>query len=206
MEMKITSLDQSPFSYEDVVNLLHTSFEERLHQGFCFTCSTITVSQFKEKTSKSMILVAWQKQVLYGMVTLTLGTDSSGVIFGYHENLAINPSAKRLGIGTKLQAKCVEMVLDAGGEYEISDTAVGANSSVKWHSKNGFKKIGLHSYSSTNYYSYIFRKQLVPSRKWDNNCYVGLRFFLSISKTLLTYKKNGEPTILKKIFMKSNYK
>lgn len=203
MEIKIATLDQSPFSYEDVVNLMHSSFEERLCQGLCFTCSSMTVYQFVEKTSKSIILVAWQEQTLFGMVTLTLGTDSRGDIYGYHENLAVSPSAKRLGIGTKLQTKCVETILDAGGKYEMSDTAVRAGSSVRWHLKNGFKKIALRSYPSTNYYSYLFRKQLTYSTIWNSNLYCCFRLHISCMIVKLLFRENGSLTLFGRLAKKA---
>ena len=202
MEIEISLLHESAFSYEDVVNLMHESFEERLHQGLHFTCSSMTVSQYKERTKKGIVLIARKENKLVGTVTLSLCKDSNNIIYGYHEYLAVHPSAKYLGIGTKLQKECVRLIVQAGGQYEISDTAVGANSSVKWHLKNGFRKVALRSYPSTNYYSYVFRKQLIPSWKWNSNLYCSTTLFISSMVVKAVYKEDGSYTIIGKLVMK----
>lgn len=198
MDIIINPIAESPFSYDDVVNLLHDSFKERQEQGLEFTCSTMTVESFKNRTKQGTVLVAWGKDAngLLGTVTITIHTDSKGVIYGYHENLAISPCAKRLGIGTKLLEECIIITTNAGGQYILSDTAVGATSSVRWHKKNGFKIIALRSFSSTNYYSFIFRRQLSPSQIWSSELYTSLRFRISSIIIKLLYKVDGSFTPL----------
>lgn len=198
MDIVITSIDVSPFSNEDVVNLLHESFQERLGQGLEFTCSTMTVDSFKNRTKNGTILVAWDSDIndLLGTATVTLRTDSKGIVYGYHENLAIRPKAKRLGIGTKLLEEHIIIVINAGGQYVLSDTAVGAESSVRWHLKNGFKIIALRSFPSTNYFSYIFRRQLTPSKLWDSKLYTSFRYHLSSIIIRMLYKEDGTNTCL----------
>lgn len=198
MDIIINPIAESPFSYDDVVNLLHESFKERQEQGLEFTCSTMTVESFKNRTKQGTVLVAWDKDAnsLLGTVTITLYTDSEGVIYGYHENLAISPCAKRLGIGAKLLEECIIITTNAGGQYILSDTAVGATSSVRWHKKNGFRIIGLVSYQSTNYYSYYFRKQLIHLSKWDNPFFCWLGYMKSSLNTRARRKANGKPTFI----------
>lgn len=160
MDLMITSIGDSPFSYSEVVDLIHSSFEERLNQGLHFTCSTITIDQFIEKTKKGIVLVAWDSDSssLLGSSTVSIRKDKKGVLYGYHEYLAISPKAKRLGVGTKLLESHTHNLINTCAQYVLSDTAVGADSSVKWHVKNGFRIIGLRSFPSTNYYSFKFRK------------------------------------------------
>lgn len=199
----IDRLDSSPFSCDDVVQLMHRSFEEHIKEGLFFTCSSLTVSQFVDNTRKGLVLVAWDTTditSLLGTATVTLKRDKHNVVYGYHEYLAINPSAKRLGIGTRLLKACISIISKAGGEYVMSDTAVGANSSVKWHKKNGFKIVGLESFASTKYYSYLFRKQLIPSKKWDNSLYCYLTFVKSAIKTRLKKKADGNFTVFYMVY------
>lgn len=199
MDIIIKPVNESPFTLGDVVDLMHRSFEERMNQGLHFTCSSLTVEQFQLRTKNSIVLVAWNSatNVLLGTATVTLRKDKRGVTYGYHEYLAISPNAKRLGIGTKLlEERIIIIIINAGGEYVMSDTAVGAESSVRWHLKNGFKIIALRSFPSTNYYSYIFRRQLVPSKLWDSCLYTSLRFRLSSIIVKSLYNENGSNTKL----------
>ena len=59
MSINISTISEAPFSYDDVVELIHSSFEERLKQGLFFTCSSMTVDQFMNKTENSSVFVAW---------------------------------------------------------------------------------------------------------------------------------------------------
>lgn len=198
MAVFVGALNESPFSANDVVTLMHESFEERLQQGLNFTCSTMTTEQFESRTKGSCVLVAWNSEndELLGTATVTLRKDKKGVVYGYHEFLAISPNAKRLGIGTRLLEERIIIIINAGGKYVMSDTAVGAESSVKWHLKNGFSIIGLRSFPSTNYYSYLFRRQLVPSLKWDSRFYTRMRFILSSIVVRSVFKEDGRYTFL----------
>ena len=201
MSINISTISEAPFSYEDVVELIHSSFEERLKQGLFFTCSSMTVDQFMNKTENSSVFVAWDPatKTLLGNATVSLRKDKKGIVYGYHEYLAISPDAKRLGIGSMIQKEIVILIIDARGQYIISDTAEGAISSVRWHVKNGFKIIGVRSFSTTNYYSYIFRKQLTPSRLWNSNIYTHIRFRVSSILIKALYCEDGSYTLLGKV-------
>lgn len=58
---------------------------------------------------------------------------------------------------------CQDWKKQEGAKYVIADTAITAFDSVTWHLQRCHcHKIGLKSFSSTNYYSYVFRRDLVP--------------------------------------------
>ncbi len=202
----ICRVEDSPFCSEDVVSLIHESFKERLDQGLCFTCSSITVEQFDEKMSDGITLVAYDddSMTLLGTASTHLYLDSGNKEYGYYEYMAVIPSAKRMGIGSRLLEESIINLKRQGAEYVISDTACGARSSVKWHLKNGFHIIALRSYSSTNYYSYIFRKQLVGKSRWDNCLYRNGRFVISYVKTKLKWSKDGSERFWFRFFHKTN--
>lgn len=204
MEVVIKRLEETNITYEQIVELLHESFEERLQQGLKFTCSYMSVDQFKKKTADGVVFVALEAMTneLLGTGTVHLRKNKSGVLYGYNEYAAISPKAKRCGIGSKLLKARENFVKSASGEYILSDTAVGAKSSIKYHKKNGFKIIGLTSFSSTNYYSYWFRKQLVPSKKWNSDLYCKYIFLKSYIVTKLCLKKNGSVTLFYSIYKK----
>lgn len=198
-EVRIDRLKCSPFSYEDIADLLHLSFDEHIAEGLHFTCSSMTASTFREKTRDSIVLVAWNPMddSILGTMTVTVKKDNKQAVYGYLEYLAISPDAKRLGLGTRLLQACTDCCI--GGKYLLSDTATEAKSSVNWHLKNGFKIVGLESYASTNYYSYLFRKQIISPSKWDNNLYVRFHYLLSYIRCKLLKKSDGRRTVLGKV-------
>ena len=142
-------------------------------------------------------LVAYAKEdSLCGTLSAHLYTDKDRNSYGYIEYLAVEPSQKRTGIGEKLFSEMERILLSKGVSYIMSDTAARAKSSVKWHRKRGFVIVGYHSYKSTNYYSYIFRKQYSSPSIWNSNLYSSMRFVLSYLKTVLERNKNGDERFL----------
>ncbi len=193
MDCNLCLLEESPFTYEDVVELIHLSFVERLSQGLQFTCSSMTVEQFRGKMSDGLVIVAFNNDSgqLVGTASTHIYKDKDDHLYGYNEYLAVHPSVKHQGVGTLLLKKRLSIIQERGAEYVISDTAVGAKSSVKWHLKNGFVIYGYRSFRNTNYYSYMFRKQLVGRSKWDNRIYRDLHFLISFVKTRIKYNRMG---------------
>lgn len=204
MDIIVKNIEDSPFSHKEVVSLLHSSFKERLEQGLHFTISSMDVKAFIAKTKGSHILVAYnsENKELLGTTTVTLKKDRFEHLYIYMEYVAISPVAKRLGIATKILKEITNIYVDV--EYIISDTSVSADSSVKWHLKNDFRIIGLESYPSTNYYSYIFRKELKTPSIWESALFCKFLFSLSMLKCKLIKNANGHYTcfgrILKRIY------
>lgn len=196
MNVVVKRLDETNITYDQIVNLMHESFEERLQQGLNFTCSFMTVEQYKEKNTDGIIFVAVddQNNNLLGTAVVHVKQDEDNVLYGYKEDVAVSPLAKRCGIGTMLEKEIEKLCEQTGCEYMICDTAVGALSSVKYHLKNGYKIIALRSYSSTNYFSYILRKQIKKYGKWNNSLYCKLRFIKSFFKERMCFKKDGSKT------------
>lgn len=198
MNIVIDRVENTAVSYKQILDLIHQSFVERIQQGLLFTCSTLTEEEFINKTKDGLVFVAMDKDTndLIGTVTVHIRKNKRNITYGYHEYLAVSPIAKRNGVGTKLLAKVMAIVMDTNGEYIESDTAVLAESSVNWHLKNGFKIVGLQSFQTTNYYSYIFRKQLAPSWKWNNDIYLKMVYVCSLFRTKLLKKEDGHYTII----------
>lgn len=202
MKVEIRIKDES-VSWEDLVNLLHEAFQERLDQGLHFTCSYVTAEDLRQQLAKSTILIAVDNDssVLVGMAAMDFKLNKKGA-WAYVSNLAVKPQYKRRGIMAKLLHELVELAKSNQCEYIASDTAVGAKSSVKWHKKHGFKIVGLHSFFSTNYYSYIFRKQLVPHTLWDNSIYCWIRFSFSALICRLDFNADGKTTKLMDLYLR----
>ena len=92
-------LEDTNYSYGDVVNLLHEAFQERLEQGLRYTCSYITEEQFRKKTEKGIVLVAIAEDsgALLGTMTLNL-PDVKNEKYGYMEYVAVNNNVKAAGV------------------------------------------------------------------------------------------------------------
>ena len=73
MKIKV-SPKSDEITWEELADLLHESFEERLQQGLHFSCSYLTASDLERKSQKSIVLTAIDEdnKVLAGTVTLTI--------------------------------------------------------------------------------------------------------------------------------------
>lgn len=202
MQFTIKLLSESDITYQQIADLQHAAFEERLNQGLRFTCSVMTAEQFEAKMNDGYVFLALNEDSneLLGTVTIHLYTDKSSDLYGYHEFLAVSPLAKHSGVGISLAQAWQKLLLEKGAKYVLSDTACGAISSVKWHLKNGFKIIGLESYRSTNYWSYVFRRQLIPSKKWDNPLYCKWQYIKSWLFIKITRDINGKDTAVGRLY------
>ena len=200
--IEVYTREEANVSYEQIVELMHDSFQERLGQGLHFTCSAMTVDEYKEKTKGGTIVVAIDTETkeLLGTAMVRIHEDADGIKYGYHEYLAVSPKAKRLGVGTLLlEKRIIIIIINAGGQYVMSDTACGAQSSVNWHLKNGFLIYELKSYKSTNYFSYVFVKPLNNSvRKFSRNR-VRLHYCMSFIMTKTFCKEDGSYTTFGKL-------
>jgi len=203
MQIDIRLLSDTSITYQQIVEMMHESFEERIRQGLHFTCSSMTAEQFEKKVHDGFTFVALNPETneLLGTATLHINKDKNGIVYGYNEYLAVSPKAKHLGVGTKLLKERLLLLLSHGGKYVMSDTACGAKSSVNWHLKNGFQIYELESYRSTNYWSYVFIKYLDDAIK-KTSLHIKLHYWCSWLFIKTTRNKNGNDTLLGNIYKK----
>lgn len=190
-------------SWEELTDLLHASFQERIDQGMHFSCSYLTPEEFKRDSANAVVLVAIDKDNnrLAGTCSVVICQGDKGN-WAYFQNMAIHPDYKRRGVGSRLEEHRTEIARVNGCQYVMGDTATGARSSINLRKKYGFRIVGLKSWPNTNYYSYVFRKQLVDDPKWNNPLYCKMRYYLSAMKCKLKYHANGEHTPLMKLVVK----
>lgn len=201
MEILIKRLEETSVTYEEIVSLMHDSFKERLDQGLNFTSCTMSVEEFISRYSDGVIIVGLDKATneMMAFYTFHLKQDNKKTSYGYLEQLAVSPKAKRSGIGSKMLAENCAIAHSMGAKYMLSDTACDATSSVLWHYKNGFYKYELESYRSTNYWSYVFIKYLENTIK-INPLLIKLHFAWSWLFIRTTRHKNGSDTYLGTIY------
>lgn len=176
------------FSWDELIDLMHEAFQERLEQGLRFTCSFMTAEDLRRQLQNSTILVAVdsdKEDALVGMGAIDVKEDENGK-WAYMSDLAVYPQYKRSGVMSRIFQEIESIAKSNGCEFIESDTAVGAKSSVKWHKKNGFKIVDLYSFKSTNYYSYILKKDLTPHH--DSQGIGFLKERIQLNKKMIQYR------------------
>jgi len=179
----------------DIIHLIHESFVERTENNLFFFCCNIS-KQEMDLYCKSRKLFCY-----------ILENKIIGVIFFYIKDkkcyvgiVATHPKYKKKGIATALFQELVKYCKEKQVDFIFSDTAIKAKSSVKWHEKMGFKKYKMISYSSTNYYSWEFVKDMNnPNRNFFKR---NIHLFFSSIKCLLFWNKNGKLTKIGRLFIK----
>ena len=190
MKLIIKQLQETGITYAQIADFMHESFEERLQQGLRFTCSFMSAAQFEEKMKDGTVFVALDEDSgeLLGTAVLHLKTDRRGRTYAYHEYLAVSPKAKHLGVATQLAVVWKAWAVENRVQYVKSDTATRAESSVKWHLKNGFHIYGVKAFKNTNYVSYIFIMYLDEATK-KSPTYVRLHYLYSRLRYFLSFQK-----------------
>lgn len=207
MDIEIKQLQETDYTYEQIVDLMHDSFKERMEQGLMFTSCTMDVETFKRKYSDGVIIVGYNKEngELLAFYTFHLFNEkrNKNRKDGYLEQLAVSPKAKRTGIGTKMLDAILAIAQQIGATYMLSDTACRAVSSVRWHFKNQFLLYGLESYSSTDYWSRLFKLYLPKgSNTLSRRISCRLHYWYSCVRTLLTKNRHGQLTLIGRLLRK----
>ncbi len=194
MEKNISIISNiNEYRIDELIELIHLSFEERTNQGLLFKY---------RKISKSELLTYCHQKLL---LSYEIDNNIAGVIFFNIKGniclmgiVATHPSYKRHGIATSLYEKLEKYCLSKRIDFIYSDTATKAKSSVLWHEKMGLKKYKMTSFPSTNYYSWEFVKDIKnPNRNFIKR---NIHLILSSIKCLLCWDKNGKLTRIGKIF------
>lgn len=146
------------FPIAKYTNFIHSVFKERIEQGIYFNCANFSTETFRKKLKNAHVIVIFDdNQDIIGTVTLTV-FHHKGFTYGWHEYLAISPHFRGKNVGKLLEDEVVDIAQSENLPFILSDTANLATSSIKFHKKQGFKKILLRNYKSTNYISIVFVK------------------------------------------------
>ena len=190
--IEVRRLEETGFTIDQVFGLLKASFQQWLDHGIDSAVARYSLEDFKEKTEGHTVIVAYSGDRLLG--TLTMELDRPPMCYG--EFVAVTPGVKRCGIGAKLLEKQSAIAREKSCTYIVEDTSEKATWSVKWHLKQGYRKVGYASFRTNDYYSYVFRKQLVPSRLWDSAVWCKCVFLCRYCKTKMLVDRFGNPTAL----------
>ena len=189
--MKIVTYHKDPHTpYQELSQLLNRAFQERWQEGIAFSYATYTDEDLKNHIGDGYYIVAYEENKVVGMVAL-LQKERHGIKYSTHECLAVDPGMKNKGVASKMFSRFIELAKELKTDFIISTTAEKANSSIRYHKKNGFKTFLFVSFPSTAYYSYCF---IYPIRKFK----------------FLKYSVFNKPAfaasyIFTKLFKKENY-
>lgn len=152
--MKMVSIKKllPPYPYKQLSCLLKDSYAERLKAGLNFACATFDEEDLKNKLSDNAIIIgAYTESEIVGFVILNNITHRYGLRYATHEYLTIADKAKHQGIASSLLKELKNTAELLKLDFILSDTAVQAASSVKYHLKNGFLPYGYSHYPGRNY-------------------------------------------------------
>lgn len=193
MNIQYNKIENTNFTLIDILELLHEVFADRVAEGMNFLAARMTIDQLRNDVEGAVVFVAYDRDtgVLLGTGSLGIKTLDNGEKCGHLFNLAVSNKAKRQGVATSLYIYIERECLAHKCSYITSDTAINAISSIKYHLKNGFHIVGIVSWPTTNYYSYLFRKQLKHPSPFDSKLYCKYTYLKSYFKTRLRYRKDG---------------
>lgn len=192
MDYEIIS-DIPDFLYPKLLNLVHRSFEEHKKNGLLFTCSRYSIGDLQNKVLRGKCFVVLDSsQNPIGLTSVSVRGNGK---FAYENITAISPECKGMGLGTELYKIRKKYLIELGCEYMLSDTAVDATSSVKWHlEKCKCNLVGYKSFCSTNYYSYVFREDFVEISFFQRRVKYPIYFLSSFVFCRLTKRIDGSYT------------
>lgn len=197
MNINIVPLEETSITIEQLFMLIREAFQERKVAGLNYVCLSMTVHEFLKELENSIPYVAIDRDnnTFCGCTILKILKDKKSLLYGLEMHTSVNPIYKNRGVGSMLIQAIKEKATEKGCSYLYCSTAISAKSAIKVHLKNGYKIVGLASYSKTNYYSYRFRLQILPLRH-DNIVFQKIIFLESAIKTFLLYKADGSKRIL----------
>ena len=154
---KIIFFNDKNTPYQELSNLLHEAFKERLDSNLNFGCATFTPDELRRHTRDAYIVCFLYQDAPVAMGVLSV-KKKNVLRYGVFEFLAVSPKEKYRGkgLGVQIQKECVQIAQKLGLELVTSCTAIEAESSVKTHLKTGFKIYRIKHYTERNYLSYCF--------------------------------------------------
>lgn len=184
---------------EKILKLIHAAFKQYVNQGLQVTCAFYTLEDVQKILQSDYYLVALSD--FNEIVGFTSYYECGQNI--YNERVtAISPDEQKKGVGKLLQHERKKRLEDHNCRYLISSTSIFEKPSIKWHlNKCHCHIIGFYSYKDTNYYSCIFREDILEkSTFFDIYVKYPIRFIRQFIKTMLFFRKDGSYTILGNIY------
>lgn len=189
----------SPIYYGPLLRMIHRAFASHLDNGLRFTCSFYTIDDLKHKILSGYCFMALSEDNTILGISSFSRVSSRGR--SYENITCVSPEVRDSGIASSLYALGIEQLKQEGAKYVIADTAITAFDSITWHLQRCHcHKIGLQSFPSTNYYSYVFRRDIVSRSLFVTKFLYPISFYCSYCFTRLFMRRvRTDRTVVSKV-------
>lgn len=154
-----------PATNEDVPpirRLVNEAYKELAERGLNYTATYQDENVTRDRMSKGRTFVLESQGVIFGTVLFKIENHFTKRNTAYISQLAIAPSLKRSGWGSKLMDHCEDLARLEGFDGIQLDTAQPAGHLIRWYLRRGYKIVGEIHWEGKTYDSYIFEKDLSP--------------------------------------------
>ncbi len=171
-------------SWADLTSLLHSAFEEHRLCGLNYSACDQPEEVTRERSQRGICLVALIDDILVGTATLSFENSE-----GHLCQVGVLPEYKGYGIGKRLVNEVIALCRQQKVEALYCNTSAKAVSVVKWYMSHNWQKIGLKSFSGTNYYSIEFRYPITGRRYHSWEC--SIRYYISLIYCMSLWREDG---------------
>lgn len=147
--------------------LVNAAYKELGDMGLNYTATYQDEQVTRERISKGRAFILEKNQEIVGTALFSEQNYFTGCKSGYVSQLAIHPALKRSGLGTVLMGFCENLASHEGFDAIQLDTAKPALHLVAWYQKRGYKIVGETKWEGKTYESWIFEKEVRPSRSFS---------------------------------------
>ncbi len=186
------------FPCEEITELLHESYKEHLEAGRRYFAAIQTVEQTRERLEGTYCVVAYDGDRLVGTLSFRIYHKEDVHNRKWYEDdtylyigqLAVLPSYRKSKalVLMAMKASTLEEVKECKSAF--TDTSTEADALVESYLKLGFQIVDFISWETTNYYSYVFRREITGKKFSDAYCM--LRFNISKMLCMIQYTKDGK--------------
>ena len=178
----ICLIEDTEISLKQVYELTQIVYNQRIIEGMKFRATQLSFEEYKKEfeyhNARVFVAIDECTNELCGAAAMYI--KGGKFKYAHFTNAVVSPNFQRQGIGSQLKTKREQFAKEAGCNYITSTTGVNADSSVRWHLKNGYRIIGKAFWNG--YYSYIFRKQITHSILWTNRIFCSSIYIFSVIK------------------------
>lgn len=140
--------------------LVNAAYKELADMGLNYTATYQDEKITRSRISKGRAFVLLLKNDIVGTVLFTEQNYFTNLKTAYVSQLAILPSLKRSGLGTRLMELCEDLARAEGYDAIQLDTAKPAEHLVEWYKKRSYNIVGETKWEGKTYESWIFEKPL----------------------------------------------
>ena len=175
--------------YETVAELLQDAFAERREQGINFKCGIFSAQDVENEFVNwggYLLLAINENEQIVGTVSL-IERHKGGFRYVSHDNLTVSSLCKGKGVASNLFREVINVTKREGYDFITSFTATTAESSVRYHLKNGFviyEKTPGKGYDSYSFIYPLKRLGFMRIKPLNKMIYIILPYIRRIIKIL----------------------